>query len=139
MGLLWLADYMPRETAEALADVEEGRELSVNAATRGRCGFGYDVAGTAIATYWHLPVVLVDAIRQQYATAELDQLDAVSRHVLGAVRLSHALSLDREHLPDDCEVVGWLRQQWPDIDQIYARLRATAQDTEEVAAALFGA
>jgi hypothetical protein len=111
----------------------------VNAATRLRCGFGYDVAGTAIATYWKLPATLVDAIRQQYATEEPEKLDAVCRHVLGAVQLSHALALDSEHLPDDSDVAVWLRRQWPDVDSIYAQLRATAEDTEEVAAALFGA
>ena len=137
MGLLWLADYMPRETADALADVDDGRQSSVNAATLARCGFGYDVAGTAVATYWKLPPVLVDAIQYQYATDRLDQLDPVARQVLGAVQLSHALSRGLEHLDAESALVPWLRQCWPDIDRIYAEVRASAADTAEVAAALF--
>ncbi|MCB1773425.1 MAG: HDOD domain-containing protein [Gammaproteobacteria bacterium] len=138
MGLLWLADYMPRETADALADVDDGRQASVNAATLDRCGFGYDIAGTAIATYWKLPSVLVSAIQHQYDTDGLEQLDAVSRQVMGAVQMSHALSLGMEQLDPDSGVMPWLRQQWPNIDRIYADIRASADDTAEVAAALFG-
>ena len=138
LGLLWLADYMPVETTDALADVEAGTASSINRAIRAHCGFGDDLAGAAIATYWRLPAVLVDSIREQYTTVGFDRLAPVSRLVFGAVQLSHALSKEQEFFDSESASSDWLRQQWPDIDRIYAELRVTAEDTAEVAAALFG-
>jgi HD-like signal output (HDOD) protein len=138
LGLLWLADYMPNETAAALEMVGRGEVSSVNQATAVCCGFGYDVAGAAIASYWKLPDLLVSAIQDQYEVGGQQRFDTLSTIVQSAVRLVHSVALDQETLDPEEPGNAWLRQQWRGVDEIYEQLRRSSAETTELASALFG-
>ena len=58
LGLLWLADCLPIQTAQALVAVADNENLSVNQALRACCGFGHNEASIALARAWNLPPVL---------------------------------------------------------------------------------
>lgn len=138
LGLLWLADYMPKETAAALTMVARGEAESVNAATTIACGFGYDVAGAAIASHWKLPEILVSAIENQYRIDQPRDLDTLSQILLSAVNLVHSVALEKEELDAEEPINVWMKQQWREVDDVYAALRHTSVETRELAAALFG-
>jgi HD-like signal output (HDOD) protein len=138
IGLLWLADYMPKQTGQALAMAREDPSLSVNDATRQYCGFGYDVAGSALAMHWKLPEVLVSAIAQQHSRSNIDDLDAVARILAASVHLAHAASAGAPELSERDELAPWLADNWPDFDGIYARLLASRSSAAQMAEALFG-
>lgn len=138
IGLLWLADYMPAQTGCALAMVRDDPSLSVNDATRACCGFGYDVAGAALAMHWRLPDVLVSAIAHQYDRASVERLDMVARILAASVHLAHSASAAEPCLPEQDGMTAWLAANWPDCSRIYDNLLASRSDAARMAEALFG-
>ena len=71
IGLLWLADCMPFETHQALAETPES-EQGVDELVEHHCGIGYRKAGHILLTRWRLPNLLVASL------ISLDELDAGS-------------------------------------------------------------
>ena len=55
LGLLWLADAMPKDTDRALSISAKNPMTSVNAALMSTCGVGYSHAGAALSEAWHIP------------------------------------------------------------------------------------
>lgn len=55
VGLLWLADALPKETDRALAIAAENSMTSVNEALLSTCGVSYCQAGAALSDAWHIP------------------------------------------------------------------------------------
>lgn len=138
IGLLWLADYMPEQTGRALAMVREDPSLSVNEATARCCGFGYDIAGSALAMYWRLPDVLISAITSQYRRTDMDRLDPVARVVAASVALGHAAAAGLPELPVDDPVLPWLASNWSDLPDRYVQLLEAREGASVVAETLFG-
>lgn len=55
IGLLWLADIMPKETNKALMSVIENPEISVDASLMSVCGISYCHAGEILSKAWNIP------------------------------------------------------------------------------------
>ncbi len=55
LGLLWLADALPKETDRALVIAAENSMTSVNEALMSTCGVSYSQAGAALSDAWHIP------------------------------------------------------------------------------------
>ena len=55
LGVLWLADALPRETDRALSIAAENPMTSVNEALMSTCGFSYSQAGAALSDAWQIP------------------------------------------------------------------------------------
>lgn len=64
LGLLWLADRMPEQTGQALMTIRQAPEQNLNAALIAQCGIDYPNAGGFLSEHWHLPELLVTAVRQ---------------------------------------------------------------------------
>jgi HD-like signal output (HDOD) protein len=138
IGLLWLADYMPEQTGRALSMVRDDPSQSVNDATRQCCGFGYDIAGSALAMHWKLPEVLVSAIAQQHHRSNLAELDPVAQILAASVHLAHAASAGEPELSGQDALSPWVADNWPDFAGIYARLLASRSNAAQMAETLFG-
>ncbi len=64
VGMLWLADQMPEQTAAALQWVR-AQPVGVGLALKERCGLGFTEVGGYLTEAWSLPLVLQVAIREQ--------------------------------------------------------------------------
>ncbi|MGB1108952.1 MAG: HDOD domain-containing protein [Gammaproteobacteria bacterium] len=62
LGLLWLAERMPKATDQAIQAANADEDLSLNQAMIEHCGIGYRQAGGHLASQWHLPEVMVSSI-----------------------------------------------------------------------------
>ncbi len=99
LGLLWLADSLPDETAIALSHADDAPPGGLNRLLQQHCGLGFDSAGGLLAEAWDFPTALVEAIAQHYSpppdAARLTQV------VAGAVRLVGSVRRDLELEPSD--------------------------------------
>ncbi len=90
LGLIWLADALPKETAAALSIAEELAPGSLNEVLRQHCGLGFDEAGALLADAWKLPEPLQAALAQQYSpppdATPLTDLVANATRLVGIVR-----------------------------------------------------
>jgi HD-like signal output (HDOD) protein len=139
LGLLWLADARPAVTAAALRAVADGQVASVNAGLHAQGAPGYDVAAGAIARFWGLPDVLVDAVAGQCrfnppaGPADTNAITAAAAVLVAEVGAADWPQVLAPALYRD------LKTTWPDIDGLRARLVAVADDTRELADALLAA
>ena len=76
IGLLWLADILPNETNEALAQRLSESDKSLDQALSERCGVGYRQAGGHLFKVWRLPNVLVAGIGVQPENATREEKSA---------------------------------------------------------------
>ena len=67
LGLIWLADALPKETAKALELAEHLAPGGLNDMIKEHCGLGFDEAGGLLAKAWDLPPSLCAALAQQYS------------------------------------------------------------------------
>lgn len=92
LGLLWLADSLPRETAEALRAVSEAGGGYANDAVRACCGLGIDEASHRLAEHWRLPDEIRVALANQYLADVEAHPHAVSQSVAISTSLVRALT-----------------------------------------------
>lgn len=85
LGLVWLAESLPVQTAAALRPAGTTQDGNLNERLRAGCGLGYDEAGALLAEAWQLPAILHDAIARQFDLSE--GATPLGRLVHGAVRL----------------------------------------------------
>ena len=90
LGLVWLAEALPAETALALDTADRIAPGSTDRCLAERCGLGYVEAGTLLAEAWRLPENLRDAIaRQLHSDAQLTplcQLVSAAIHIVWILR-----------------------------------------------------
>ena len=55
LGVLWLADALPRETDRALSIAAENAMTTVNEALKSTCGISHSLAGAALSDAWRIP------------------------------------------------------------------------------------
>lgn len=94
LGLVWLAEYQPDATQQALQARRLQPQTPLNDALRRYGGLGYDDVGLEMARYWRLPQPLCEAIGNQRSTDP--DCSPVTVCVAGAARMCHALAAGRE-------------------------------------------
>jgi len=94
LGLIWLAESLPMQTATAIERACEETDGSLNDHLHEACGLGYDEAGALLAEAWRLPAVLHDAIAQQFDDAA--DTAPLARLVRGAARMTSCVRNERD-------------------------------------------
>lgn len=134
LGLLWLAETLPDETAAALAALATDKPGQLNAALVETCGMGYDEAGALLADAWKLPPILRDAIANQVSpAADASQLSLIVHSATQMVGV-----LRREQPFDQAiDALVHLGMQPDRQAEGFEQLVKTRERTREMAAALF--
>lgn len=89
LGLIWLAESLPTQTAAALEESHDAPPGRLNSALAAHCGLGFDQAGGLLAEAWSLPEELGEAIARQfdhdYNGLALCAVVSGAREIVGAV------------------------------------------------------
>lgn len=136
LGLLWLADCLPGETAKALAMTANEPGLSVNAALIACCGVGHNQAGSALAHAWRLPSPVLAAM--SYHTP--GQAGTMEGNVAYLVATAAALVSTLYREPEESTVnllFGGLNIGVDSREQVYSELNAAFPRIQELAGNLF--
>lgn len=64
LGVLWLAQYLPEQTDQALSEAAEDPQLDVNKLLMDNCGIGMGIAGGLLGQRLELPELLINAIAE---------------------------------------------------------------------------
>ncbi len=134
LGLLWMAETLPQETATALCETTEGEFGQLNEKLRQTCGMGYDEAGRLLAEVWKLPQALCIAIGNQVSPPQ--DADILSLIVHSAAHMAGALRRDQAF---DAPIDALLSLGMDGHMQAagFEHLQQARKRTEEMAAALF--
>jgi HD-like signal output (HDOD) protein len=135
LGLVWMAEALPEETALALLSASEDApsgELNISLADH--CGLGFDEAGALLAEAWQLPPVLRDAIAHQFDRR--DDAPPLSQIVSAAARMVSTLRRGQDWTDPDA-LLDRLGLPLDGQQEVYERLGASRQATIELAETLF--
>ena len=97
LGLLWMADRLPEQTAAALRIAESTAGLSVNTALRDACGAGHRTAAEYLGKSWNLPARVVAAMSTRGSTGTAGG----NAGLAGIVGLADRMVSDLYRSPDE--------------------------------------
>lgn len=134
LGLVWLADALPAQTAAALAAAADDAPGGVNRRLREHCGIGYDESGALLARAWGLPGELQDAIAGQCHgdTAAAPLATVVATAIAMAAAARHRI--DPGSPPPAALGMGLTDTMYRDV---FERVRQACHATQDLAEALF--
>lgn len=131
IGLLWLAECLPSETAAALDAWREDADIGVDAEIQKRCGIGYREAGELLAKRWGLPQALTTALSPLPPTTPNTLHDIV----IVAANVTSSLLAGAEQLEVTTSVAGIDAGR---LREVFEEQRAKLPATENVVALLAG-
>ncbi len=136
LGLLWLADNLAVETAQAFQLRESSMDLTVNQALMQSLGIDYCTIGGWIGQQWKLPEVLVE-IMQYHRDPEYKEGGVVLVLLVGAAaKMVNALYQPDKQLPDNPYLLPWGIDT--EIQQkVFNRLIEKQESIQKMAATLF--
>lgn len=134
LGLIWLADILPKETGQALLQAEPEQPGRLDQLLSDTCGIGYIEAGARLAEVWNLPPPLLDAIAEQYAMP--DDASPLTYVVSTASGIVSHVRRDLEWQPD-ATPLDRLRLDSEQIDSIVRQVERQRADKMDMAEALF--
>lgn len=132
LGLLWLADSMPRETQDALLMSEADETLTVSAALIKTCGFDYCTVAEALCNAWQLPDAMTRVLahmnnaeyRQQYwQGAELLRISKQLINTLGSATPESLAQIETDRLDIEFSAV---RAEYRRLEQLQPRINDLA-------------
>ena len=134
LGLIWLAESLPAQTAQAFAQAVDAPSGSINLALASSCGLGYDEAGALLAEAWRLPPALRDAIAHQFTPRS--PASPLCQVVGGAIRMVGAARHDMPWQSADAGLDG-LGLDLAAQQAVFGRISASIQATTDLAENLF--
>ncbi len=137
LGLLWLVEHYPQETAQAIALRQQGHGESLNNALNQCCGMGHVEVSQHLALHWRLPTVLCEAIGRQKDHQLNPDLEPITVMVASATRMCFSLSHQLEFEPDE----RWLPLLRVDREvqlDAFEKLKNAANDKRHIAEAIAG-
>lgn len=131
LGLLWLADAMPKETNSAIIETETHSRQTLAEALRKHCGIDYAMAGGYLGGVWKLPESLVIPVAR-HPQAEYDNTLWKESVLVGAAEQIVSMiyrdepppvvnrRMQRLSIPDDSqgEVMQLAEDKLPDTKQL---------------------
>ncbi len=136
LGLLCLADLLPKETQQALKQYQSESELTLNSVLSQILGTDYCEVGGYFAEIWGLPEELVEVIRHHRNPSYEGLYFQHVALVEAAACMISALSRSRQTLPDlvnlDKLGIDQASQQ-----QVFEALQQVLPETTEMAVTLF--
>jgi len=136
LGLLWLADNLPKETDKALKEVSTESLLTVNEALLKYTGTDYCMAGGWIGEQLTLPDVLIAAIKYHH---DINYQDTEWKLVLlvgSAVTMVAALYNQSDEIPEDSRIVQ-MGLNTSIQKEVFHQLSNKFEKTRELAKTLF--
>lgn len=133
LGLLWLAENLPRETGKALQQVSADASLSLDEALIQCAGVGYCQAGAWIGQQWKLPDVLIIAMRHHLDASYREHAWELALLIGSALKMVSAL-------PDSMPVNNALTDLGVTIEQqaiVFKQLSGRYEKTRTLANELF--
>lgn len=135
IGLLWLADRAPAETAAALKAAQEYGDIGIDARLQDECGVGYRAAGTLLLKRWALPEALIACFDPPPDT---DNQPAV-RHMSDLVHVSADLTAEvLSGNADTCREYCLSKLDSQQLREEIAHQLSRLSRTEDIVAALVG-
>lgn len=135
LGLLWLAENMPQETACALEAATADDTASVNMILRQMANTDIREVGGCLGRAWKLPYVLIVAMEHHgnpgYDGVEW-QTAALVRSAVGMVAALHR----GVECPPEEGGLGSLDIAWTDQEDVFAKLAGKLEDTVKLAQSL---
>ena len=136
LGLLWMADSIPGETAQALLMAKNNSDLSLADALKHTCGADYAQVGGCLARAWNLPGVIESAMKNHLDFSYAGDHWQVAQLTGYAATMVHCLNHGIEALPEDMrlERLGVRSEQ---RDAIFERLQGRYENVREMVRVLF--
>lgn len=137
LGLLWLADSVPQETALTLDAVATDPTLSLREVQQAHYGFDYTEAGGLLGRSWDMPSVLVAAMGHFDTPDNKNEADRTAALLIAvSASMVKAHYMGQPTTEDD-------RLQWLKIDadgqrKAFAELGSRFDRTRQLAKTLFG-
>ena len=136
MGLLWLADNCPEQTAQALRLAAEDESLSTLQALRRVVGIDYCEVGGMLGRSWNLPETLISAM-EQHNSELYPYSDYPSTVLIGyAVELVSAVQHGKLERPE-ISIQASVNFKPTDLDNIYTILQDKFFEIQELAQSMF--
>lgn len=136
LGLLWLADNLAVETAEALNLVSEDPLLTVNDALEQCISINYCLAGAWIGNQWQMPEELI-AVMQHHRDNSYQENPAVLVLLVGAAAKMVSSMFHENHEMADNQSLHNLGIDLEQQSNVFKQLAKKFDSTCELAKALF--
>lgn len=137
VGLLWLADALPRETGIALELIAADPTTSVNEALIASCGVGYSDAGAVLSEAWQMPQPIASGMTYHIAASPGSKEEKVTWLITLVAAMVN--SVYAETVPEiDASLYEVLGTDRATFGQLYDDLKVTFPGIQELAGTLFG-
>lgn len=138
LGLLWLADHKPEQTAKAFEAAADD-EMTVKQSLQDIVGADYCQIGGCLGRAWSLPAILSETM-EHYDKPDYSGIDSETITVVGAAAaMVSALFKELDSPPEDFVRLEGLNIKPADRDEVYLKLSEKLKDTRELARTLFDA
>ncbi len=136
LGLLWMADSIPAQTAKALLMAQNNPDLSLASALTQVCGADYAQVGGCLARAWSLPAVIESAMSNHLDFSYSGDHWQVAQLTGYAATMVHCLNHGIDKLPEDMrlERLGIKSEQ---RDESFEKLQNRYQSVREMVRVLF--
>lgn len=136
LGLLWLADNLASETAEALQLLLANPNLTVNQALEQQIGIDYCLVGAWIAKQWQIPEPLIAVMQHHRDPNYQEQSFALVSLVGGAAKMVSNVFHSRQELPENSALPS-LGLDLQIQTSVFTQLANRLDSTQKLATALF--
>lgn len=136
LGLLWLADQLPREVQQAIELSREHETTYLREALREIIGVDYCEAGRRLGEAWKLPEVLVNAMAHHADDDFQERMGGIASLVGLASSMVSALQRETDWSPPDSRL-NTLGINAANAEKVLQRLAGQLVKTQELAKTLF--
>ena len=137
LGLLWLADSIPQETALSLQAAAKDPDLSLREVQHAQYGFDYAEAGGILGRAWNFPSVLVAAMAHLDTSDNENEIDRAIA-LLAAVSASMVSAHYKGQSSPEDKCLEWLKIDANEQRKVFSDLGSKFDRTRQLASTLFG-